>query len=67
MTTPLSEVISYLQTLDPRTEVSVVVHSNGTGYYDQGGNATTLPFSLANIEHDEFQGKKRLLLGLYNS
>lgn len=65
MTTPLSKVIAYLQTLDPRTEVSVVVHSNGTGYYDQGGNARTEPFSLANLEHDDFRGKKTLLLGRY--
>lgn len=67
MTTPLSEVISYLQTLDPDTEVEVVIHSDGTGYYDQGGNATTAPFSLANIEHDVIRGQKVLLLGRYKS
>ena len=67
MTTPLSEVIAYLQTLDPTTEVEVVVHSDGTGYYTQGGTARTAPFSPENVEHDDFRGKKRLLLGRYES
>lgn len=39
------EMIQWLAAFDDQdAEVEIVQHSRGTGYYDQGGNATTAVF-----------------------
>ena len=63
----VADLIAYLQTLDPATKASVVVHSSGRGYYDQGGTARTEPFAPEHTEHDTYGEPKALLLGRYDS
>ena len=67
MNSTVADLIAYLQTLDPTTEVSVVNHCAGSGYYNQGGNACTVPFLPVFTEHyTRTDGVKELLLGRYD-
>ncbi len=68
----VAEMINWLKTQDQDTEVHVVCHMNGTGYYDQGGTATTVAFDPNNhVDRRDaitVNGKfyeKELLLGVY--
>lgn len=68
----VAEMINWLKTQDQHTEVHVVCHMNGTGYYDQGGTATTVAFDPAkHVDYTDsviYNGKlyeKELLLGVY--
>ena len=40
----VAEMIQWLQTMPQDAKVEVVYHTSGRGYYDQGGNATTVDF-----------------------
>lgn len=40
----VKDFIKWLETQDQEAIVEVLVHSSGTGYYDQGGNVTTEEF-----------------------
>lgn len=55
----VSEFIEWLKTQDQEAIVEVVVHRSGSGYYDQGGNATTEEFTseLQFSEHSPQYGK----------
>jgi len=66
MNATVADLVAYLLTLDQTTKAEVVVHSNGTGYYDQGGTARTAPFSPELTEHYSYKDTKTLLLGRYN-
>ena len=44
----VTQMIDWLKTMPCGAEVRVIHHTSGSGYYDQGGNATTKPF-----EYDE--------------
>lgn len=41
----VAELITWLQTQDQEAIVQVLVHSSGTGYYDQGGNVMVQDFT----------------------
>lgn len=69
----VAEFISWLQEFhDQGATVEIVVHEKGTGYYDQGGNATTLPFDplAGHSEYTDLRGNPKdtrtLLLGIYD-
>ena len=67
MNSTVADLVAYLLTLDPTTEVRVVNHCAGTGGYNQGGNACTVPFLPAFTEHSTLpDGTKDLLLGRFN-
>jgi len=39
--------------------VKVIRHTSGTGYYDQGGNASTVPFDpVAHAEYTDMRGNQ---------
>lgn len=40
----VAEMIEWLQTMPQDAKVEVVYHTSGRGYYDQGGNASTVDF-----------------------
>jgi len=68
----VAEFVEWLLTQDQDAVVHVVYHMNGTGYYDQGGTATTVAFDPNNhVDHTDaitYNGKlyeKELLLGVY--
>jgi hypothetical protein len=62
----VSEFIEWLKTQDQDAIVEVLVHSSGTGYYDQGGNVTTEEFDPSEgyygcskyHEYTDFRGNK---------
>ena len=48
----VAEFIEWLKTQDQGAIVEVLVHSSGTGYYDQGGNVTTEEFDPSQTYYD---------------
>jgi hypothetical protein len=72
----VSDLIAWLQTQDPAAVVAVVEHRCATGYYDQGGTATTAAFDPAvhaevadyrdNRSLPQRQRRVEILLGVYN-
>lgn len=42
--TTVAQMIEWLKTQDQSAIIEVVMHSSGSGYYDQGGNASTKKF-----------------------
>lgn len=58
------------------TVVEIVYHTRGSGYYDQGGNATTVEFDpdpddwgfckKGHFYHCTPEGKSLLLIGAYD-
>jgi hypothetical protein len=55
------ELIQWLATVkDQDAEVEVVQHSRGTGYYDQGGNASAAAFDPE--KHTTYTNLRRTLL-----
>lgn len=55
------ELVKWLAELeDQDATVEVVVHSRGTGYYDQGGNARVVAFD--HQKHAAYVDKSRTLL-----
>ena len=49
---------------DQDATVLVVEHSSGTGYYDQGGTATTVNFAPSqHAEYIDFRGNKFVAAG----
>jgi hypothetical protein len=66
----VKELAEWLATFhDQKAIVQVVVHSKGTGYYDQGGTAKVYDFDPNNhTEHYVWctePNKSTLLLGVY--
>lgn len=47
----VSEFIEWLKTQDQDAIVEILIHSSGTGYYDQGGNVTVEKFDPHNGNH----------------
>lgn len=47
----VAEFIEWLKTQDQGAIVEVIYHTRGTGYYDQGGNATAESFDPENSGH----------------
>lgn len=41
----VKDFIKWLETQDQDAIVEVLVHSSGTGYYDQGGNVSVVEFT----------------------
>lgn len=75
----VAEFIEWLKTQDQEATVQVVRHTSGSGYYDQGGNATLVDFDPKQFaEYTDFRGssfihpgdplfdKRLLLLGAKN-
>lgn len=52
------ELVKWLQAFeDQDAEVQVLVHTSGTGYYDQGGNVSTEAFNPEeHAEYTDFRG-----------
>lgn len=45
------EFIEWLKTQDQEAIVEVLVHTDGTGYYDQGGNCSAEDFNPSDKEY----------------
>lgn len=57
----VKEFIKWLETQDQEAIVEVIVHSSGSGYYDQGGTVTTEEFTdspYAHYEYTDFRGNQ---------
>lgn len=50
----VKDFIKWLETQDQEAIVEVLVHSSGTGYYDQGGNVTTEEFDISTDQYSQF-------------
>lgn len=74
----VSEFIEWLKEQDQGATVEVVVHKSGSGYYDQGGNASTEAFAPEHSDYTDHRGNpyikphcpsyntRTLLLGVIN-
>lgn len=70
----VGEFKEWLNQFDDETIVEIVYHTRGMGYYDQGGNATTVEFNPTSNEwgctngHYEYNqyGATTLTIGGYN-
>lgn len=69
----VKQLRKWLEQFPDETTVEVVVHSRGTSYYDQGGNATTEIFEPPSdevysplFEFTGYNGVHTLLLGGWN-
>lgn len=75
----VSDFIEWLKTQDQEALVEVVLHTSGTGYYDQGGTAKVVEFSPEKSEYTDFRKnqfmkpedyhyeKRTLQLGIINA
>lgn len=66
----VSELIAWLSTQDQDAVVEVVRHTDGCGYYDQGGNAYLVEFDpVQHVERDDTRpwggSRNTILLGVY--
>ena len=50
----VSEFIEWLETQDQEAIVEVLVHSSGSGYYDQGGNVSVEQFDTSKDLYKDF-------------
>lgn len=74
----VAQLIEFLKTQDQDAEVLIVEHTDGKGYYDQGGNADEVPFNpekhveRSDLRDNPFakgtavENTNTLLLGLLN-
>lgn len=74
----VSELIEWLRGQDQGATVEVVIHTSGTGYHDQGGNARTGTFAPEHSDYTDLRGNqfvtpdksyynaRTLLLGVVN-
>jgi hypothetical protein len=58
MTMTVRQMIEWMSTFEDQDAiVEVVVHSEGRGYYDQGGNADTMEFNPEqHVDYTDFRG-----------
>jgi hypothetical protein len=56
----VKELVEWLAAFeDQDAEVEVVRHTHGSGYYDQGGNASSVPFDPAShVEYTDLRGNQ---------
>ena len=57
----VKDFIKWLETQDQEAIVEVLVHSRGSGYYDQGGNVTTEEFTdspYTHFQYTDFRGNQ---------
>jgi hypothetical protein len=61
----VSELIKWLEAFeDQDATVEVTFHTYGTGYYDQGGNATVVPFDPEkHTTYTDLRGNPRIAPG----
>ena len=63
MTMTVRQMAEWMLTFEDQDAiVEVVVHSEGRGYYDQGGNADTMEFNPDyHVEYTDLRGSKFIL------
>lgn len=50
----VSEMIEWLQTKDQDAIVEVLVHTDGNGWYEQGGRVSREEFDVSEDKYDDF-------------
>ena len=53
----VAEFIEWLKTQDQEAVVQTIMHTDGTGYYDQGGNVEVVDFDpVTTSDYTDFRG-----------